>query len=261
MKISNYHTHTMLCHHAVGMPADYVAQAVKDGCSALGFSDHCPYPCEMSDYWPEIRMDITQVHQYTAAVKEAAATAPFPVYLGFECEWDAGYKNWYSDALLGTYGARYLVFGAHWYTEGKQHIYVQDISDTAALHVYTDQTIQGIRSGLFTFLAHPDLLMGGWKYWDREAESCLHAILQAAVDCNMPVEINGYGMVKEPVITEYGSRFQYPIEEFWKIAAESGAEVLCNSDAHDPADVIKNARLARTFAEKMGIKPVENLLL
>ena len=48
--ISNFHTHTYLCKHAEGKPIDYVKEAIKAGCSALGFSDHCPYPDSSWDY-------------------------------------------------------------------------------------------------------------------------------------------------------------------------------------------------------------------
>jgi len=241
------------------MPADYIMQAQKDGCSILGFSDHCPYSATMNDYWPEIRMSVAQVPEYITAVREAARNAPFPVYCGFECEWDAAYRNWYGDTLLGEYGAQYLVLGSHWLTEGKRHIYVQDIRSASDLHKYIDQTVQAMQTGLYAYLAHPDLFMGGWKEWDAEAQSCLQSLLRAAADCAMPVEVNGYGMVKTPVMTTRGERFQYPVEEFWKMAAASDVRVICNSDAHHPADVIKNAELARSFAEKLGIQPVETI--
>ena len=51
-QISNFHTHTELCHHAKGSPAEYYEQAVKESCLALGFSDHCPYLDSFFDYWP-----------------------------------------------------------------------------------------------------------------------------------------------------------------------------------------------------------------
>ena len=55
-KISSFHTHTYLCNHAQGTVTDYYSVAVSEGCSALGFSDHCPYPNDGVDTWPDIRM-------------------------------------------------------------------------------------------------------------------------------------------------------------------------------------------------------------
>ena len=62
--IYNFHTHTELCHHAKGKPMDYAEQALRDGCTALGFSDHCPYPAEFEDTWPHVRMSVEETPLY-----------------------------------------------------------------------------------------------------------------------------------------------------------------------------------------------------
>ena len=256
--IANYHTHTALCKHAVGYPEDYVRQAVKEGCSALGFSDHCPYPESCTDIWNEVRMGVDEVPLYRNAVEKARELAPFPVHMGFECEWDRNYRAWYEE-LKGTYGAQYLVLGSHWVTLGSRHVYCINVSSSQELGAYIDQTIDGMRSGLFSFLAHPDLFMRGHREWDEEARACLKAILDAAVGLGMPLEINGLGMSRAPNETSRGMRYQYPYVEFWEMVAETGARVICNSDAHDPHDVIMNAWKARDFALRFGLHPLETL--
>lgn len=258
--ISNFHTHTQLCQHAVGRPLDYVKAAIKDGCSELGFSDHCPYPDNPWNNWGGSRMRLEQVSEYVNDVKEASALADFKVHLGFECEYDKNYVNWYKDELLGKIGAEYLVFGPHWVTVGHDHPYIPEINhDKKLLYKYTDQTIEGIQSGIYSFIAHPDLFMLGWKEWDSDAESCLRNILECAKDQGLPVEINGAGINRGLFSTSRGPRYGYPYDEFWKMAAASGVKVICNSDAHFPEHVIKNAILARSYAEKSGIVPIETI--
>ena len=110
--ISNFHTHTYLCKHAEGKPIDYVKEAIKGGCSALGFSDHCPYPDSSWDY---CRMGEYEVNLYKSMVEEAVIDAPFPVYFGFECEWHPRYKSWYKDFLREELKSDFLVLGSHWY--------------------------------------------------------------------------------------------------------------------------------------------------
>ena len=258
--IANYHTHTRLCHHAEGEPEDFVRQAVKEGCLALGFSDHCPYLPSFEDTWPDIRMAVEDVPLYQSMIERAREAAPFPVYMGFECEWDSRYAGWYSDELRGHYGAQYLVLGSHWVTEGSSHVYCRDLDGTASLNRYIDQTIDGMRSGLFAFLAHPDLFMSGYREWDGQSKACLGAILDAAADLEMPLEVNGLGCSREPQDTRRGMRYQYPYTEFWEmVAARPGVRVICNSDAHRPQDVILNAWKARDFAGRFGLTPLENL--
>ena len=256
-KISDYHTHTKLCKHATGMPLDYVRQAERDGCSALGFSDHCPYPEDYVDVWQEIRMSVSDIPHYIESVQAAKEAASFPVYLGFECEWDKKYERWYRDELKGAYGADYLVLGSHWVNTETGHVGAVRIQDASDLHRYTAQTIEGMQSGLFAFLAHPDLFMATHKEWDADAASCLKAILDAAADLNLPIEVNGLGCSRPPNETARGMRYQYPYVEFWEMVSEANVRVICNSDAHDPRDVIMNAWKARDFAARFGITPIE----
>ena len=120
MEISSFHTHTKLCKHATGMPVDYLEEAkaflkkYNYTCKGFGFSDHCPYPNDGTDNWPEVRMTTEEAPDYIKAVREAAKTVDFPVIAGFECEWDSMYKSWYKDFLLSELGADYLVLGSHW---------------------------------------------------------------------------------------------------------------------------------------------------
>lgn len=261
MNISNFHTHTYLCKHATGKPIDYVEQANKEGCLELGFSDHCPYDKSFTDIWSNIRMAPEEVPLYISEVEQAKQIAKYPVHLGFECEYDKNYESWYRDELKGKYKAEYLVLGSHWVTKGSSHIYCVDIDNKDDLNKYIDQTIDGMNSGLFDFLAHPDLFMKGYKEWDTESKSCLMAILDAAVDLQMPIEVNGLGMSRTPNETTHGTRYQYPYREFWEIVAQKNVPVICNADAHDPLDVIFNAQKARDFASRYNIKPIDSLIV
>ena len=52
--ISNYHTHTYRCGHALPNPdIDYVKKAISLGYKNLGFSDHAPFK---GVYHPSMRM-------------------------------------------------------------------------------------------------------------------------------------------------------------------------------------------------------------
>ena len=265
--LPNFHTHTELCKHASGTVQDYLVEAAGAGCSALGFSDHCPYPSEVAAmFWPDSRMSEAELPVYSEWVWHAkrvadAAALGFPVYFGFECEWDADMHSWYKDELLGALGADYLVLGSHWVTlEDGEHLYIAEVTDSASLlRMYIDQTIEGMASGLYKFIAHPDMFMSGWREWDAEAAACSKALIDAAEDLKLPLEVNGCGLIKRPNETSRGTRFQYPYREFWEIVAERGLPVICNSDAHSPELVIKNAANARRYALEVGIKP-ENIV-
>lgn len=252
--LSNFHTHTYLCKHAEGKPVDYALQAQKEGCKALGFSDHCPFPADFPDPWENVRMEVDQVPLYTKMVEEAKAAVNFPVYKGFECEWDPVYKSWYTDELRGKFGAQYLVMGQHWFMKDGLHPGTQVIESDKDLNKYCDQVIDGMSSGCFDFLAHPDLFMYSMCEWTKNTEAVSKAIIDAAANLGMPIEVNGYGLAKKLLETSRGIRQVYPYVEFWELAADSKAKIICNSDAHFPNDVIFNAWRARDFAGRFSIK-------
>lgn len=258
-KIPNFHTHTERCGHAKGMPHDYFLQAEKDGCSSLGFSDHCPYPDGDSKSWPGSRMSVDEIPDYVNDIKNLRKKSDFPIYIGFECEWSKNYESWYRDKLLGEAGVDYLAFGPHSLIKGSEKIYTPFIDNSKDLHTYIDQTIEGMRSGLYAFVAHPDLFMAHRLTWGNDEISCFDAIIDAAEDLDLPLEVNGWGMLRPLKNTEFGARYAYPHDEFWQRVAGRKIRVICNADAHVPEYVIKGAAAARNYAEMFNLNVIDTL--
>ncbi|MGP1431118.1 MAG: histidinol-phosphatase [Treponema sp.] len=249
--LSNFHTHTYLCKHAEGIPRDYVQKAAEVGCGALGFSDHCPYPHD--DMWFYCRMAASELPYYIKLVDDAKQHAPFPVYLGFECEWSPQHRNWFQDELLGHCKADYLVLGSHWVPIHGRPEYIPMVAEKRYLRKYIDFTIEGMRSGLYAFLAHPDLFLSGQMELDAECLACADALIDAANDLGMPLEINGCGLIKPRIRRDYGEDYQYPVGAFWERAAKKNARIICNSDAHQIEQVLEGVRNGIRYAEGLEI--------
>jgi histidinol-phosphatase (PHP family) len=258
---ASYHTHTYLCGHAQGRVSDYLMEAQKAGADALGFSDHCPFPEDGRDNWSDIRMPYSLAPMYCKDVRERANEVSFPVYLGFECEWDSEYSDWYTKILLGELGADYLVLGSHWLTtknDSQLHKYVPTITEKSEFHDYITQTIEAVESGIFTFIAHPDLPMAHGLEWDDYVAKEFERLIDSCVKNKLPMEVNGLGMNKPMVKKADGTmRYQYPVDEFWKMAKEKQAIIICNSDAHSPDAVIAFAEDARHYANIMQLNVTE----
>jgi len=253
--LSNFHTHTYLCKHAEGTPLDYVRQAASAGCSALGFSDHCPYPHD--DMWLYCRMAAADIPLYKQLVEDAKKEADFPVYFGFECEWSPQHRSWFKDELLGRYGADYLVFGSHWFPLDGGLEYIAAVTERRLLHTYIDFTIEGMKSGLYAFLAHPDLFLSSVRSIDADCLACIDALIDAANDLGMPLEINGYGLIKSKVRRDYGADYQYPVAAFWKRAAQKNARIICNADAHQIEQVLAGVQNGIEYAEDLGLPIID----
>jgi histidinol-phosphatase (PHP family) len=246
--MNNYHTHTFRCGHASGDVADYVVAARAAGLCELGFSDHVPFP---DGLWRESRMAMEEVEDYLQAVRTAAAgqdstEGGIKILAGFECEWRADMED-------------YLAAGVHWVPFGGEWLPTTHISRPRELRAFTDYTVKTIRSGLFAFLAHPDIFCARWYDWNEESRSCAREILLAAESEGLPLEINGYGLRKPYTESSEGRRPQYPCLRFWELAAEYDIEVLVNSDAHRAIDVAASLDEGRSIANLFGLKLIEKI--
>jgi histidinol-phosphatase (PHP family) len=251
----NLHTHTWRCRHATGDVADYCRAAQAQGLTLLGMSDHVALP---DDRWLNVRMSYDQLGDYCRAVDTAREAFPELVVLkAMECEHVPAFERYYREVLLGDLGFDYLIGGAHnmpW-DGGWKSVY-GGTADAASLRAYTDYVIASMATGLFAFIAHPDLFANAYLVWDAEAEACSRAILAAAAALAVPLEINGYGMRKSEIRTPEGVRRQYPWRRFWELAEAYGVRVVVTSDAHRPVDVGANLAEGMALAADCGLEVV-----
>lgn len=258
--MNNYHTHTFRCRHATGDVAEYIASARESGLLELGMTDHVPFP---DGLWAETRMAFADIADYMAAVDrarldEAGRADGVAVLAGFECEWLPDREAYLAD-LIGEWSLDYLMGGVHWIPGAGDWLPTTHITRPRELGVFADLTVKTIRSGLFAFIAHPDIFCARWREWNADSVACSRAILEAAADTGTPLEINGYGMRKPFMNSAEGYRPQYPFDRFWELAAEHGIEVIVNSDAHRPQDVAAGLIEGRGIAERYGLRVRETL--
>jgi histidinol-phosphatase (PHP family) len=232
----DYHTHTFRCQHAIGDVIDYAASATKQGFQVIGSSDHTPFP---DGRWNTVRMGLNELDNYIAAIEEAKTAYPELIILkGLECEYSKESHNFFQEELLGKYQFDYLISGPHHFLyNGKwtgAHSYIKSKEE---LYAYTKQLIESMASGLFAFVAHPDLFGSSYELWDENAISCSKQILEAAVEYQIPLEINANGFRKPLIETPQGKRPPYPLYPFWELAAEYDLHVVVNSDAHHPENI------------------------
>lgn len=246
----NYHTHTRRCNHAVGDIDDYACEAVKEGLKILGISDHIPFP---DGRWPETRMCYSDLEIYENEIEEARKKYPgLTILKSFECEYFRE-DHEYFESFLKNRGYDYLISGSHWVI-GDDGEWFDFIDRPEVLKVYEKIIIRAMESKLFAFIAHPDMCFADYKIWDKHAEDFTRNICEAAVENNIPLEINGYGLRKHMVTTPEGKRHKYPVDRFWEIAGEYDILAVCNSDAHKPEDVAANIDDCIDIAGRYGIR-------
>lgn len=258
--LTNYHTHTFRCFHAAQVPdEEYIETAIENGYAELGFSDHTPWPYTSGYVSKNERMPLSQFPEYLSsmqALKEKYA-GRIKLLVGLECEYFPQFYGWLRQAAPKV---DYLILGNHFgLSDEHEEIYYAKVKDPALVEEYTAYTIAGMGSGLFTYLAHPDLPFGDFPIWNETAKACSRMICREALALDMPLEYNLYGTVKQDLGHQHG--LGYPAKEFWGVAAELGCRAIIGVDAHKPehlADVERIQR-ARAFLESRGLKVMDRI--
>ena len=254
----NYHTHTYRCQHATGDCLDYASVAHRQGMEVLGFSDHTPLP---DNRWLNVRMAMEEIDGYEQAVRVAQQAYPgMRLLLAMECEYTADYHAFFEDELLGRRQYDYLIGAGHyigiddgWYGSFEHAVAPHN------LRRYVDQLVETIDSGLFAFIAHPDVYGCCNHVWNDDCASAARDICQAAVQADIPLELNGYGLRKPWISTPEGKRAMYPWLHFWEIAAGENVATIINSDAHRPEDVCHGMAQLGPLRDRLGLAAVDIL--
>lgn len=255
--LANYHTHCELCRHAEGSVEVYVQQAVIDGFDILGMSDHLPYP----DYDYGYRMEFAEIWDYIYDVRDAQKKYGdrLTVLLGFESEYLREYRRYYEE-LLDEYGVEYLVLGQHFYDISGRWQSAYGIDDTAECVKYARSVSEGLDTGYYSMLAHPDIVGVNLLPWDKNMEKMTDIIIESAVKNDIPLEINANGVRRGIIIDELGKHYQYPHFKFWEKVAEAKAKVIISSDCHNPALLNdSDVKKCRNIAENWGLNVIDAL--
>ncbi len=251
----NLHTHTLFSHHGKGMPEDYLNAAGECGhIKVLGFSEHTPIA---DSSFPQERMRMNELGEYTQSVR--ALRSDILIFLGSECDWRKDFVSFYREELLGRWHFDYLLGSVHYLPDSNGDLKFvgkatnTDYSLTEYVNLYTAM----LSSHLFLYGCHPDLFMAGRREWDKDALSASEDIIECALENDMPLEINGNGMRKKPLVLGDGTeRYLYPVAPFWEMAWDRGVKIVTSSDAHKPQHVDIRS-LSEEFAAPLGIKWAE----
>ena len=250
--LANYHTHTYRCNHAVGTDREYVEKAIERGLKTLGFSDHVhmPFP-DGHEPWNRVPLWLLEDYVNSVLALRQAYKDDIDIRLGFEAEY---YPDLFEAMLevLGPYPVDYLLLAQH-FNDSRETVYNPSMAqDKAALRRYVDRVIEGMETGAFTYVAHPDLFYfnGSERVYRRE----MGRLCQRAKELDIPLEINMLGLRTGRC---------YPNDWFWPIVKEQGCRAVLGCDAHDPRDVAEPEQLKRAmdYAARFGITPEEIIAL
>ena len=245
-----YHTHTTRCGHAVGEDEEYVKKAIEFGIKRLGFSDHVFYPEGYEQ--PGIRGSIKQLDDYINSIKylKEKYKDKIDIKIGFEAEFSRKFVDFYRFLLQEK--VDYLIMGQHCYeADGSLHWYTRQDSPIEDIKKYVDDVIEGLRIGLFKYLAHPDLFMMSQGSWNEDLERESRRLLKACEELEIPVELNLCGMRRR----NYNEvNYSYPNINFYNLVKDYKIKVVLGFDVHNPEHFFDDSYArALDFAKRAGL--------
>ena len=259
--IANYHNHTYRCGHGKinVTDEDYVVAAIESGFKIMGFTDHNPMPPGLYGDQEGVRMKYTELPEYIASVEhlQEKYKDQIKIYKALECEYSSELLPWLREIRPQF---DYLITGTHWLLEeGQYKHFFQESQSPDQIRRYTEVTIEAMETGLFVYLAHPDVILADYPVFDNACIDSAYAICRKAKQLGMPMGYNQYGMMKQQIAYNHG--LCYPYQGFWEIAAEVGCNAVVELDAHRPSQYRNLALIAQAEENlaKLGVPVLQTL--
>ena len=225
----NYHTHTALCHHATGTNEEYVLAAIEAGFDEIGFADHSPW--NFRNFVSGIRMTKEELPAYCESIKALRKkyADKISIKLGLECEYFPKYMPWLK-AKIKEHDIDFIILGHHFSVDEETSIYNGNMKEPYHLYAYRDDILEAMETGLFSYVAHPDIFMRGYPRFDEHCRKISEEIISKAIETGTPLEYNLLGLSHSKADGKQG----YPYPDFWEMVGEMKPPVTMGIDAHYP---------------------------
>ncbi len=234
---TNYHAHTWRCKHAQGTEEEMVLAALESGFTDLGFSDHAPWPYP-GGFISSYQMLPEQLEDYVNTIRALREKYKdrIRIYIGLEAEYFPSMMGWMKE-MKEKYGL-FLIMGDHF--EDNPGFYFGACTTRGEMNRYLDRVITGLGTGLYTYLAHPDLFLNSFTEFSADCEDVSRQLCRACKAMNIPLEYNLLGATRQAASRKKGT-IGYCAPEFYRVAAEEGVDCIVGVDAHEPERLLNTA--------------------
>jgi len=242
------HMHTPLCHHSVGLPAEFAEVAARRGLGGIIVTCHVPLPDGFS---AGVRMSPDEFPLYLDMVAEAAALCrgKTEVLLGIESDFYPGVEPWL-ESLHARAPFHYILGSVHPQAREYRTRYFR--SDAFEYQkFYFEHLALSAETGLYDCLAHPDLVKnmdpGEWQL--PRIMPHIKKALDRIAATGVAMEINTSGMNK--AIPEMN-----PGPEILREIHARGIPMVIGADAHEPGRAGDGYLKALKLLSKAGFEKV-----
>lgn len=217
-----FHVHTYRCKHA-GDERDelYIKRAIELGAGAITFTDHAPFPG--NPFGNRMNMEDLQEYIDTLSDLREYYKSDIEVRIGLEIEYFPSFIDYYK-WLYEEQKLDVMMIGQHMYECGDgQYSFSldRDVLKKEEAEGLGNAIIEGMKTGYFSVVAHPDRIFRRCKTWDGHMEKLSENMIKVAVANNIALEKNLSSMQRK---NQYW-------EEFWRLVPDS-AKGITGLDAH-----------------------------
>lgn len=232
----DYHNHTQYCHHAVGLPLEYVTQARRLGLSEFGFSEHSPWMVGIPEHplspslvdWDTY---ITEVSELQARIHSNGSS--FRLRLGVEIDYTPEYVE-PAREFLENYPFDYVIGSVHSVVLEAEELGPGPMTPSRDLRryyeLYFSQLRMLIESGMVDIIGHLDLPKRDGQIPPAGYLDLVEDLLGSIVESGVVIEINTSG--RDKPIGEF-----FPAPEIVRMLVKAGVPMTLGSDAHSPRDI------------------------
>lgn len=215
-----FHIHTYRCGHAENISDEaYVLKAIECGATGITFTDHAPFPGNPFGN----RMRYEELPGYLSALKalKEKYKDTLDIKIGLEVEYLPSFIEYYQE-LCRSGDFDLLMIGQHMYEVSPRN-YSFDYPELKLVEYQgcLNAVIEGIQTGLFNVVAHPDRAFRRVQEWDKECEDISKRLIDVAQKHDVMLEQN-YSSMKR--------RNNYR-KEFWQLVGAKD-NVIQGIDAH-----------------------------
>ncbi len=194
MSIELFHIHTWRCKHASeDSDRDYVRAAIEMGANKIVFTDHAPFPDN-----PFIgRMDMDQLPEYISSLSKLREemSGCIDIQIGLEVEYLSRYIKYY-EYLSQINELDCILLGQHMYEISPNRYNSELIDKSMDFQNLGEMIVEGIESGFFSIVAHPDRIFKNAGAWNEKHINISKKIITSAMRKNIPLEINIKSVLK-----------------------------------------------------------------
>lgn len=231
-----FHIHTWRCKHASDESDETIIQkAISLGAKKITFTDHVPFPENPFGN----RMDYEELDEYLetlSSLKEKYQNQ-IDIKIGFEVEYLPKYLNYFNE-LKNHPKVDILIIGQHFSQIGDKYTFDLDSQfRNENEHIYCfESMIEGIKSGLFDVVAHPDRCFKRCKEWTDEMANLSLQLFQVAAEYDISLEINISSYTKHPKKLVFRKEFWRLLDEYNKTASTKVKKVYA-LDSHSSEEM------------------------